>query len=191
MPIDFLLFTEAMENNRKHNRDEDNEKSITAKITSRNTLVLITLKAFVSVVLLLGNATSNPMVYVFGEEDRRGDTDDFANIVTLAQLDNTNSEGSSESGFGSMAGSDPDRTFIHYTEKIAIELSNLTPLELKEYPITELSDEDLKSVLECLTTDNLAKVLLNIPKEDLAEIQDMLNAITFDEIQKMLSEELM
>ena len=117
-------------------------------------------------------------------ENQWDDTDD------LAQLDNTNSEGSSESGFGSVAGSDPDRTFIHYTEKIAIELSNLTPFEIKEYPITELSDEDLKLVLECLTTDNLAKVLLNIPKEDLAEIQDMLNAITFDEIQKTLSEEL-
>ena len=62
---------------------------------------------------------------------------------------------------------------------IARELSTLSPIEIRQYPITDLSAEDIKLVLRLLTPPNLAKVLLNIPQQDVVEIRNMISPDEF------------
>ena len=66
--------------------------------------------------------------------------------------------------------------------------TRLSPTEIRQFQITVLSEEDIKSVLALLNPPNLAKVLLNISQEDLAEIQNMLSPSTFNQTLNRLSD---
>jgi hypothetical protein len=82
-----------------------------------------------------------------------------------------------------------DHQFRHNAEDIASELRSLTPQEITKYPITDLSNKDIKLVLQFLDPVDLTKVLLYIPQEDLIKIKHRLNPITFDESLNRLSDE--
>jgi Mg/Co/Ni transporter MgtE len=82
---------------------------------------------------------------------------------------------------------DDDR-FPLNIEQIAMELTSLTPEEIRYYPLTDLTPEEIELVLEHLTPNNLAKVLLNIPQESLLEIQDILSPLTIDKTLDRISE---
>lgn len=69
---------------------------------------------------------------------------------------------------------------------IAMELTQLSSAELVDYPITDLSEDEITSVFRLLNPLNLAKVLLSIDQKDLIQIQNM---TTFDEITARLLEE--
>jgi hypothetical protein len=71
---------------------------------------------------------------------------------------------------------------------IAIELTKITPAELSQYPITDLSREDIQSVLGLLNPRVLAKVLLNLPQEELMKMQDMLSPSAFNQTLNRLIE---
>ena len=71
---------------------------------------------------------------------------------------------------------------------IAKDLSALSPSEIKEYGITDLSTDDLQTALNLLDKENLAKVLSNIPSEDLASIRKKIGPLTFDPILEKLSQ---
>jgi Mg/Co/Ni transporter MgtE len=71
--------------------------------------------------------------------------------------------------------------FRHNAEEIATELTSLNPEEIREYPITDLSDKDMTLVFKFLAPEDLAKVLLNIHQEDLVEVQDRLTPTDFGE----------
>lgn len=73
-------------------------------------------------------------------------------------------------------------------KEIAIELTSITPAEISQYPITNLSREDIVSVLGFLNPRVLAKVLLNIPQEELIKMQDMLTPSTFNQTLNRLFE---
>jgi hypothetical protein len=66
------------------------------------------------------------------------------------------------------------------TKEIAMELTELTPSGVSQYPITNLSAEDIKLAFGSLNPLNLAKVLLNIPQEDLIEVKNKLTPSTFN-----------
>jgi hypothetical protein len=83
---------------------------------------------------------------------------------------------------------DGNNQFSPNSRKIAIELTKITPAEIGQYPITNLSREDIVSVLGLLNPRILAKVLLNIPQEDLIKIQDMLTPSTFNQTLDRLFE---
>ena len=68
-----------------------------------------------------------------------------------------------------------------------MELSSLSAEEIREYPITDLSDNDIILVFGFLNPGNLTKVLLNIPQEDLADIRDRLTPVTFTESLSRIS----
>jgi len=71
---------------------------------------------------------------------------------------------------------------------IAKDLTALSPSEIKEYGITDLSIDDLRIALNLLDKENLGKVLSNIPSEDLATIRKKIGPSTFDPILEKLSE---
>jgi hypothetical protein len=83
---------------------------------------------------------------------------------------------------------DGNNQFSLNVRKIAIELTKITPPEISHYPITNLSREDIVSVLGLLNPRVLAKVLLNIPQEDLIKIQDMLTPSAFNQTLDRLVE---
>ena len=68
--------------------------------------------------------------------------------------------------------------FRHNAEEIATELTSLNPEEIREYPITDLSDKDMTLVFKFLAPEDLAKVLLNI-YQGLVEVQDRLTPTDF------------
>jgi hypothetical protein len=74
------------------------------------------------------------------------------------------------------------------TKKIAMELTELTPTEVSQYPITNLSPEDIKLAFGFLNPPNLAKVLLNIPQEDLVEVKNKLTPTIFNQTLNRLLE---
>ena len=61
--------------------------------------------------------------------------------------------------------------FTHNTQRSAIELTGMTPLQISQFPINALSAEDLKLVFGFLDSFNLAKVLMSISPQDLKTIQ--------------------
>jgi len=71
---------------------------------------------------------------------------------------------------------------------IAIELTKITPAEINQYTITDLSREDILSVLGLLNPRILAKVLLNLPQEELMKMQDMLSPSAFNQTLNRLLE---
>lgn len=78
--------------------------------------------------------------------------------------------------------------FTLNARNIAIELTKITPAELSQYPITDLSREDIQSVLGLLNPRVLAKVLLNLPEEELMKMQDMLTPSAFNQTLNRLFE---
>jgi hypothetical protein len=93
-----------------------------------------------------------------------------------------------ESDGGDDSGSDNQDRFRLNTDKIAMELITLSPQELKEYPITELTAQDIELVFDYLTPGDLAYVLLNISEDSLVEIRNILTPVTFDGILQRISE---
>jgi hypothetical protein len=93
----------------------------------------------------------------------------------------------SEHGSGANGSPDGQATFRHNAEDIAMELSGLTSEEIKQYPITDLSNSDIILVLGFLDPGNLTRILLYIPQEDLIKLQQRLTPLTFDESLSRLS----
>jgi hypothetical protein len=91
-----------------------------------------------------------------------------------------NWDSESEGGDSESEGGDGDR-FRHNAQEIATEIASLSPEEIREYPITDLSDQDIILVFRFLNPDNLVKVLLNIPQENLVEIKERLTPADFGE----------
>jgi hypothetical protein len=93
---------------------------------------------------------------------------------------------------GSGADRNPDdhdqATFRHNAQDIAMELSGLTPQEIKQYPITDLSNDDIMLVFRFLDPPDLTKVLLHIPQQDLITIEHRLTHHDFDEYLNRLAE---
>ena len=79
-----------------------------------------------------------------------------------------------------------DGTFTPSAALIAKDLSTLSPAEIKEYGITDLSTEDLRMALNLLDKDNLAKVLSSITSEDLGRVRNQIGASVFDHILEKL-----
>jgi hypothetical protein len=81
-----------------------------------------------------------------------------------------------------------EHKFRHNAQDIAAELSNLTPQEISEYPITDLSNNDIIMVMGFLEPGDLTRVLLHIPQADLASIEHRISPHTFNEFINRLSE---
>jgi hypothetical protein len=81
-----------------------------------------------------------------------------------------------------------DSQFTLNARNIAIELTKITPAELSQYPITDLSKEDIQLALGLLNPRVLAKVLLNLPQEELMKMQDMLSPSAFNQTLNRLFE---
>ena len=73
------------------------------------------------------------------------------------------------------------------SEDIALELSSLTPLQIGEYPISDLSDIDLKLALSFLDPADLGKVLQNISVQDLVVVKERLGETKFNEFLSKVS----
>jgi len=82
-----------------------------------------------------------------------------------------------------------DPRFTLTTTLIAKDLSNLSPTDIKDYDLKDLSTDEMKSVLCMLTPGNLTKVLTNIPVEDLLYLMDKLTPQTFLNILRILPAE--
>jgi hypothetical protein len=83
----------------------------------------------------------------------------------------------------------PQDKFQHNAEAIADELIGLSSAEIMEYPLTDLTADDLKLVFRYITPPSqLARVLLNIPQEDLMTIRNMITPFDFTEIINRLDE---
>ena len=70
---------------------------------------------------------------------------------------------------------------------IAMDLSRLTPLEIRSYPTNQFSSSDLESIFACLDSVDLAKVLINIPLGDLRSIQATLTPLPFEQVLNRLN----
>ena len=81
-----------------------------------------------------------------------------------------------------------DSKFTLNARNIAIELTKITPAELSQYSITDLYREDIQSVLGLLNPRVLAKVLLNLPQEELVKMQNMLSPSVFNQTLNRLFE---
>jgi hypothetical protein len=101
--------------------------------------------------------------------------------------DGGRSDDSPKSGDGSSRDNDNSK-FMHNAHVIAIELSSLTPAQISEYPLLDVSNNDITLVLKFLKPIDLVKVLLNIPQKDLSEIQHRLTPNVFDKSLNRLSE---
>jgi Mg/Co/Ni transporter MgtE len=77
---------------------------------------------------------------------------------------------------------------ISNARMIAMDLSRLTPLEIRSYPTSQLSSSDLDSAFQYLSPDSLAKVLLNTHTEDLRTIEAKLTPPTFEQTLDRLYE---
>ena len=89
---------------------------------------------------------------------------------------------------GTEHGSDSEADKFHLnSEDIALELSSLTPLQIGEYPITDLSDNDLTLALSFLAPADLGKVLTNIPVQDLVVVKERLGESKFNEFLSKVS----
>jgi hypothetical protein len=118
-------------------------------------------------------------------DDLAGDSNDLADG---GELDSSGGFAGAVDGSDSRDLDDDDDRFRHNAEEIAMELSSLPPEEIRVYPITDLSDNDIVLVFGFLNPGNLTKVLLNIPQEDLADIRDRLTPVTFTESLSRISE---
>jgi hypothetical protein len=122
------------------------------------------------------NSGSDPPKSGDGGESRQGPSDD-----------SPKSGDGRRSDHGSSRGNDNSK-FMHNAHVIAMELSSLTPAQISEYPLIDVSNKDITLVLKFLEPIDLAKVLLNIPQKDLSEIQHRLTPNVFDKSLNRLSE---
>ena len=65
---------------------------------------------------------------------------------------------------------------------IVQDILHYNQTEIKDYPLTDLPPEDIKSVFMILDSGNITKVLLNIPVNDIHEIQNKLSEEEFNNI---------
>jgi hypothetical protein len=75
-------------------------------------------------------------------------------------------------------------------QRVLNDLSHLTPSEVKDYPLSDLSVEDLEDVLKGLSSSNLAKILSSISNEQLNNIKSKLPSDIFTEILDKLEEDV-
>lgn len=99
-----------------------------------------------------------------------------------------NATESSVEPFGSPGDITDLSQFSSNAKKIAMELTKIPATKISQYPITNLSSNDISSVFELLNPLDLAKVLLNIPQQDLIEIKGMLSPSVFNQIVDRLFE---
>ena len=71
------------------------------------------------------------------------------------------------------------------TEIIADNLHNLTPEEIAEFPLHELSSEDLVIIFKSLSIEDLEKTLSSITSQNLKEILN--NKVPEDEVGQILN----
>jgi hypothetical protein len=76
----------------------------------------------------------------------------------------------------------PDDNFWSNTKLIAQDIALYNQTEIKDYPITDLTSAEIKSVFMILDSGNITKVLLNIPVNDINEIQNKLSEEEFNSI---------
>ncbi|HEU4448151.1 MAG TPA: hypothetical protein VFR94_26005 [Nitrososphaeraceae archaeon] len=101
----------------------------------------------------------------------------------------TNATGPSVEPFGTSEDlSKSNSQFSSNAKKIAMELTKITPTDVSHYPLTSLSAKDISSVFVLLNPRNLAKVLLNLPQEDLMKVQQMLSPSAFNQTLDRLFE---
>jgi hypothetical protein len=109
-------------------------------------------------------------------------------LVPPTDLMSSNNMATADVGTPQNEYSSPDNDKFHLnSEDIASELSSLTPLQLREYPITDLSDNDLMLALSFLAPADLGKVLTNIPVQDLVVVKERLGESKFNEFLSMVS----
>jgi hypothetical protein len=121
-----------------------------------------------------------------GGESNNDNTGDLASSGSGGS-DHDASDDSSD--LADQSGNSNGDKFRHNAAKIAMELSSLTPQEISQYPITDLSDEDIKLVLSVfLSQEDLSKVLLNISIEGLSQIQQRITPTDFNTILAILPE---
>ena len=63
---------------------------------------------------------------------------------------------------------------------ISDSLMALSPNQIKDYQLTDFSDDEIKGALSLLDPGNLSKVLLNMPKQDLITIEDRITPESFN-----------
>ena len=73
------------------------------------------------------------------------------------------------------------------SEDIAMEIAYLTPSQIRSYPITDLSSIDLWLVLNILAPADLAKVLMNIPIQDLFVVKQGIGESGFNVLLSKLA----
>ena len=80
-----------------------------------------------------------------------------------------------------------DDNFSPNAMVIVQDILHYNQTEIKDYPLTDLPPEDIKSVFMILDSGNITKVLLNIPVNDIHEIQNMLSEEEFNNILNRVS----
>jgi hypothetical protein len=156
-----------------------------------STLALITGLEILTclVILLLYNLNYlNPQIAF--SQNLSGITPEILQNKTVGNFSGNATETTIVEGLGEprdLARAESTDKFPLKARNISMELTRLSPTEIRQFQITVLSEEDIKSVLALLNPYNLAKVLLNISQEDLAEIQNMLSPSTFNQTLNRLS----
>lgn len=82
-----------------------------------------------------------------------------------------------------------DFNFSTNAKLIAQEISLYNETEIRDYPLSDLPTEEIKSVFNVLDSGNLSKVLLNMPVNDIKKIQKQLSDDEFNSILKRLPNE--
>ena len=80
-----------------------------------------------------------------------------------------------------------DNNFSPNAMIIAQDMELYNETEIKEYPLTDLPPEEIKAVFSILDSGNITKVLLNIPGNDIKEIQNILSEDEFNNIMNKVS----
>ena len=80
-----------------------------------------------------------------------------------------------------------DDRFRLNSEDIAMEIAYLTPFQIRNYPITDLSVADQWVVLNFLAPTDLAKVLKNIPTQDLFVVKQGIGEYGFNVLLSKLA----
>lgn len=76
---------------------------------------------------------------------------------------------------------------LYVSSIIAKELVGLNESEIKDYPFSDLPSKDIKAVFMILDSGNITKVLLNIPVNEIKEIQNKLSEEEFNNILNRVS----
>jgi len=105
----------------------------------------------------------------------------------FASFENFTMDQAKTSDFSAMASC--NSTELQTTScKVARDLITLKAEEIKNYGLTDFSDIDIENALNLLDPENLTKVLLNIPDDDLLQINDRLTNSTLNNILSKIPE---